>query len=120
MDRTRKYHPECGIPITKEHTWYAFTDKWILTQKLGIPKIQFTDHLKLNKKEDQCVGGSTILRRRTKYSQEQIWRSSVEQRLKERPPRGCPTWGFIPYTVTKLRYYCECQEVHAERSQPLD
>ena len=26
----------------KEHTWYALTDMWILTQKLGIPKIQFT------------------------------------------------------------------------------
>jgi hypothetical protein len=23
----------------KEHTWYALTDKWILAQKLGIPKI---------------------------------------------------------------------------------
>ena len=27
-------------------------DKWILSQKFGIPKIQFTDHMKL-KKEDQ-------------------------------------------------------------------
>jgi hypothetical protein len=56
MDGTRKYHPELGNPITKEHTWYALTDKWILTQKLGIPKIQiirFTDQIKL-KKEDQC------------------------------------------------------------------
>ena len=47
MDGTRKYHPERGNPITKEHTWYAIADKWILTQKLGIPKIQFTDHMKL-------------------------------------------------------------------------
>jgi hypothetical protein len=36
----------------KEHTWYALTDKWILAQKLGIPKIQFTDHMKLKKKDD--------------------------------------------------------------------
>ena len=41
--------------ITKEHTWYALTDKWILVQKLWIPKIQFTDHMKLKKKEDQSV-----------------------------------------------------------------
>jgi hypothetical protein len=34
---------------------YALTDKWILAQKLGIPKIQFTDHMKLKKKEDQSV-----------------------------------------------------------------
>ena len=39
-------------PITKEHTRYILTDKRILPQKLGIPKIQFTDHMKL-KKEDQ-------------------------------------------------------------------
>ena len=39
MDRTRKYHPELGNSITKEHTWYALTDKWILAQKLRIPKI---------------------------------------------------------------------------------
>ena len=40
----------------------------------------------------------------------------VEQRLKEKPSRDCPTWGSIPYTVTKLRHYCECQEVLADRS----
>jgi hypothetical protein len=40
----------------------------------------------------------------------------VEQRLKERPSRHCPTCGFIPYTVTKPRHYCGCQEVHADRS----
>jgi hypothetical protein len=30
MDRTRKYLPEWDNPITKEYTWYALTDKWIL------------------------------------------------------------------------------------------
>jgi hypothetical protein len=58
MDRTRTYHPEWGNLITKEHTWYVLTDKWIIYQKLGIPKIQFTDHMKLKKKEDQSVGPS--------------------------------------------------------------
>jgi hypothetical protein len=33
----------------------GLTDKWILVQKLGIPKIQFTNHMKLKKKEDQSV-----------------------------------------------------------------
>ena len=42
--------------------------------------------------------------------------NSLEQRLKERLPRHCPTWGFITYTVTKPRHYCGCQEVNAERS----
>jgi hypothetical protein len=40
----------------------------------------------------------------------------VEQRLKERPPRDCPTWGLIPHADTKLRHYCWCQEVLADRS----
>jgi hypothetical protein len=37
---------------TKEHTWYALNDKWIFAPKLRILKIQFTDHMKLKKKED--------------------------------------------------------------------
>jgi hypothetical protein len=32
-----------------------------------------------------------------KYSWEEIWRQRVDQRLKERPSRDCPTWGSIPY-----------------------
>ena len=47
---------------TKEHTWHALTDKWILAQKLGIPKIQFTDERKL-KKEDQSMRILVLLRR---------------------------------------------------------
>jgi hypothetical protein len=38
------------------------TDKWNLAQKLGIPKIQFTDHMKLKKKEDQSVDAPVLLR----------------------------------------------------------
>ena len=94
-----KYHPEWGNSNIKEHTWYALTDKWILAQNLQITRIQFTDHMKFNKKEDQSVGASVLLRSWTKYTQEQIGRWSVEQRLKKRPPRDCPTWVFIPYTV---------------------
>jgi hypothetical protein len=33
----------------------ALTDKWILAQKLRIPKIKFAKHMKLKKKEDQSV-----------------------------------------------------------------
>ena len=49
--------------ITREHTWYALTDKQILAPKLGIPKVQFTDHMKLKKKEDHSVDVSVLLRR---------------------------------------------------------
>ena len=38
--------------IAMEHTWHTLSDKWILAQKLKITKIQFTDHMKLKKKED--------------------------------------------------------------------
>jgi hypothetical protein len=50
MDRTRKYHTEWGKPTTKEYMRYVLIDEWILVQKLRIPKIWFTDHLKLKKK----------------------------------------------------------------------
>ena len=39
---------------------------WILSQKLRIPKIQFIDHMKLKKKEDQSVDASVLLRRGNK------------------------------------------------------
>ena len=38
-----KYNPESGKSVTKEHTWYVLTDKWILSQKFRIRKIPFTD-----------------------------------------------------------------------------
>ena len=45
----------------KEHTWYALTDKWIIAQKLKIPKIQFAKHMKLKKIEEQRVDTSILL-----------------------------------------------------------
>jgi hypothetical protein len=46
--------------------WYVLSDKWILAQKLGIPKKQFTENIKLKKKEDQSVDTSVLLRRKNK------------------------------------------------------
>jgi hypothetical protein len=46
MNGTRRYHSECCNPDTKEHMWYVFTDKWILSKKLGIHMIQLIDHEK--------------------------------------------------------------------------
>jgi hypothetical protein len=59
------YHPKWGNPITKEHTWYVLTDKWILAQKLRMPKIQFAKHMKL-KEEDQSVDTLILLKRGNK------------------------------------------------------
>jgi hypothetical protein len=86
-----------------------------ISSKFGIPKIQFTDHMN-PKKEDQCVDVSVLLEGGIKYSQEEIWRQSVEQRLKERPSRDCSIWGSIPYTANKSSHYCRYQEVFGNRS----
>jgi hypothetical protein len=59
MDGTRNYHTEWGNPITKEHTWYALTGKWMLVQKCTMPKIQTTDDMDLRRK-DQGVDVSVL------------------------------------------------------------
>ena len=41
---------------------YTDINKWILTQKLEILKIQFTDHMILNKMKDKSVDASVLLR----------------------------------------------------------
>jgi hypothetical protein len=46
--------------------------------------------MKPKKKEDQNVDSSVLFRRVTKYSKEDIWRQSVEERLKERSSRDSP------------------------------
>jgi hypothetical protein len=38
----------------------------MLSPKFGMPKIQFTDHMKLKKKEDQSMHASVLLRRGNK------------------------------------------------------
>ena len=60
-----------------------------ISPEFRIPKIQSTDHMKLKNKEDQSV--DTSLRRGSKYPWEEILRQSIEQKLKERPSRDCPT-----------------------------
>jgi hypothetical protein len=56
----------------------------------GIPKVQFANHMKLKKKEDQCVDTSILLRRGNKIPMEGVTetkfgaeRQSLEQSVKE-------------------------------------
>lgn len=62
----------------RKHKWYSHICNWILSLKLGIPKMQFTDHMKLQK-DEQSVDALVILRRgkksihRSKYGGN-IWR----------------------------------------------
>jgi hypothetical protein len=44
MDASGVYLPEWGNPITKEHIWYALTDKQIFSQRLRISKIICKTH----------------------------------------------------------------------------
>jgi hypothetical protein len=70
MDGSGGYYLKWGNPITKEHTWYAFTNKWTLAQKLRTPKVQFVKHMKHKKKEDQSVDTLILLRKEKKIPME--------------------------------------------------
>jgi hypothetical protein len=115
MDESGGYHPEWGNPITKEHTSYALTDKWILAQKLRIFEIQFAKHLK-HKEEDQSVVLHSFLEWGTKYSWKELQRQSSVLRWKERSSRVYPTLASIPYTTNKSRHYYICQKDFADRT----
>ena len=75
------YHPEWGNPITKEGTWYALTNKWILAQKPRIPKIQLPKHKKI-KKEDQCVDTSFLPRIGNKIPMEGVAKTKIGAKTK--------------------------------------
>jgi len=58
----------------------TFIDKWILAQKLGLPKIQPTDQMKLKKKDDQSVNTSVLLKGGTKNIHRRRYRDKVWSR----------------------------------------
>ena len=80
----------------------------MLAQKVRIPKTQFTDYMKLKKKEDQRVSASVFLGRGNKIPMEGV----TEKECGPETAHG----GSIPYTVIKPRHYCGCQKVLADRS----
>ena len=55
MDGTRKYHPEATQSQKNTHVMHSL-------MRLRIPTIQFTDHIKLKKKEVQSVDASFLLK----------------------------------------------------------
>ena len=90
MDGSGQYHLEWGTPITKEHTWYALTDKWILAQKLRIPKIQFGKHMTLKKKEDQSVDTSFLLKMGNKIPMEGVTETKFGAEMEGRTIQRLP------------------------------
>jgi hypothetical protein len=68
---------EVTLSQKNTHGMHSVT-RGYLPKSLEYPKIQFIDHMKLKKKEDQSVGPLVLFRTGTKYSQEQIWRAETE------------------------------------------
>jgi hypothetical protein len=95
MDGSQGYHSEWGNPITKEYTWYALIDKWILAQKLRIPKIQFEKHMKF-KKEDQSVDTLLLLRMGNKISIEGVTQKSFGAEAEGTTIQRLPHPGIHP------------------------
>ena len=96
MDGSGGYHPEWGNPFTKEHTWYPLTHKWILAQKLRLPKIQYAKHMKLKKKEEQRVDTSFLLRRVKKISMEGVTEAKFGAETEGRTIQRLPHPGTHP------------------------
>jgi len=95
MDGSGGYHSEWGNPITREHTWYALINKWVLVQKLRIPNIKFTKHMKL-KKEDQCVDTFMLLRRGNKIPLEGVTETKFRAETEGMTIQRLPHLGIQP------------------------
>jgi hypothetical protein len=95
MDVSGGYHPEWGNPITKDVTWYALSDNWILAQKTRIPKIQLPKHKKI-KKKDQLMDTSFLPRIGNKISMEGVAETMFGAEKKGWTIQRLPHWGSIP------------------------
>jgi len=82
----------------------------ILAQKFGLSKIEFTDHMKLKKKEDQSMDTSVLLRRGNKIfkggNKETKCGAETEGKIIQRLPHL-----EIHPIYRQPRQYCRCQEV---------
>ena len=90
--------------------------KWIIAPKPRLPKIQFSDHMKLKKEEKQSVDGSVLLRSGNKIPMGRNTATKCGIKTEGKAIQRLPHWGSIPYTVTKTRHYCGCQAVFVFRN----
>jgi hypothetical protein len=81
---------------TQSQTWYALIDKWIVAQKLGIPKIQLIDHMKLKKKEEQSVDTSVFLRKGNKMHIGGATETKCGAETEGKAIQGLPHLGIHP------------------------
>ena len=96
MDGSGGYYPEWSNPITKEVSWYALIDKWILAQNLEYPTIQFAKHKKIRKKEDQCVDTSFLFRIENKIPMGGVTETKFGAETKEWTIQRLPHQGIHP------------------------
>lgn len=75
-----------------------------------IPKIQFTDHTKLKKKEDQNVDASVLLKRGNKIFTGGNVETKYEAENEGKAILRLPYLGIHPIHSC----YCRCQEVFAD------
>jgi hypothetical protein len=79
----------------------------IRAQKLGIPKIQFTNHMKLKKEEDQSVDISILLRKGNKIPMGGVTETKFEADTEGKATQRIPHLGIHPtynhQTQTLLR-----------------
>ena len=88
-----------------KHSLYSLTAKWILVQKFRILKIQFSDHMKPKKKEDQNVDISVLFRRVNKILTEDNMETNC----------GAKTEGK---TIQRL-LYLGIHPTHSQQTQTL-
>ena len=74
----------------------AAPNKWILAQKLRIPKIKDTKHMKLKKNKDQSVDTLPLLRIWNKTPMEGVTETKFGAEIKDGPSRDCHIWRSIP------------------------
>ena len=84
------------VSVTKEISRYTLTDKWIIAQKLRIPKIQFAKHKKIKKKEDLLVDTSFLLRIGNKIPVEGVTEAKFGAKTKGWTIQRLPHPGIHP------------------------
>ena len=105
------------VAQSQKNTWYAFTDKWILAQKLRIPKIQFAKHMKLKKKDTiQSVDTSFLFRMRNKIPMEGVTETKFGTEMEGWTTQRLPYLGIHPIISHQSRHYCICQQDFADRT----
>jgi hypothetical protein len=75
---------------------YALTGKWILAQKLRIPKIQFVKHKKIKKREDQWTDTSFLLRIGNKIPMKGVTKTKFGAKTKGWAIQRLPHPGIHP------------------------